>query len=214
MQKQFIQKSLKSQIISLKQAFVQTKHNIFGTIFSDKEIIENLMPPSKKYRDRIFTPIVTLKGFLFQALSCDHSCRNAVGQIIAELGPKKETCSSNTASYCTARSRLSLEGVLKLLKTTANRLHEKSLSLWLERSIKIVDGTTLLMQDTPKNQESYPQISNQKKGVGFPITRMVALISLNSGAVLDFAIGPYKGKLTGEHGLFRKIMMSLKKTTF
>ena len=73
----------------------------------------------------------------------------------------------------------------------------------------LVDGTTVSMPDTPENQKAYPQPESQKEGVGFPIARLVAIISLSCGAVLDVAIGPYKGKETGEHALLRQILGSI-----
>ena len=60
------------------------------------------------------------------------------------------------------------------------------------------------MPYTPENQKTYPQPESQKEGVGFPIARLVAIISLSCGAVIDVAIGPYKGKETGEHALLRR----------
>jgi len=33
------------------------------------------------------------------------------------------------------------------------------------------------MPDTAANQEAYPQVYNQKPGVGFPIARVAAIIS-------------------------------------
>ena len=55
-----------------------------------------------------------------------------------------------------------------------------------------------------------PQHSNQKRGCGFPIARIVVLLSLATGCVLDAAIGASKGKLTGEHALFRSLHGRLK----
>jgi hypothetical protein len=46
--------------------------------------------------------------------------------------------------------------------------------------------------------------------LGFPIARLVALISLATGAVADLAIGPYKGKETGETALLRALLNRLK----
>jgi hypothetical protein len=62
------------------------------------------------------------------------------------------------------------------------------------------------MPDTPENQELYPQPDSQKPGLGFPIARLVGVISLATGALLDYAIGPYQGKETGEHALLRSIL--------
>jgi hypothetical protein len=67
------------------------------------------------------------------------------------------------------------------------------------------------MPDTPENQKEWPQPDSQKEGVGFPLARIVAVISCATGAVLDLAIGPYSGKETGEHALLRQLMHVFKK---
>jgi hypothetical protein len=79
------------------------------------------------------------------------------------------------------------------------------------RSIQIADGTTVSMPDTPANQKAYPQQPGQKEGLGFPILRLVGLISLSCGAVLDVAMAPYSGKRTGETSLFRRLLNRLAK---
>ena len=65
------------------------------------------------------------------------------------------------------------------------------------------------MPDTPENQAIYPQQKGQKPGLGFPIARIVGLICLVSGAVLDAAMGSFKGKGASEHALFRQLLDSL-----
>ncbi len=79
------------------------------------------------------------------------------------------------------------------------------------RRVVIVDGSTVSMPDTPANQQAFPQHSNQKRGCGFPIARIVVLLSLATGSVLDAAMGASKGKLTGEHALLRSIHGRLKR---
>jgi hypothetical protein len=77
------------------------------------------------------------------------------------------------------------------------------------RPVKLVDGTTVSMPDTPQNQAAYPQSKSQAPGVGFPIMRMVAVLSLATAAVLDLVTGPYAGKQTGEPSLFRRLWDTL-----
>lgn len=212
MRKHFIRKSTIDQIISLRQNFVQKKSKLFGKILSLTEVVEALKQEKKVYRNRLFSPIVTLQYFLFQVLSADHSCRETVSQRVAEvLKDEAGECSSNTASYCVARKRLSLRWVMKLMRKTGSKLHEKSLRLWRGRSVKLIDGTTVSMPDTAANQKEYPQMKRQKTGLGFPIARLVGTISLSCGSVLDIAIGPYEGKGTGEHGLLRRMLNNFKK---
>jgi len=61
------------------------------------------------------------------------------------------------------------------------------------------------MADTQANQANYPQHGNQKKGCGFPMLRLLAVMSLSTGTVVDYATGAYKGKGTGEQSLLREI---------
>ena len=61
------------------------------------------------------------------------------------------------------------------------------------------------MPDTAGEPEAFPQPGTQKPGVGFPLARLVAVISLATGVVRELALGPYKGKQTGETALFRSL---------
>jgi hypothetical protein len=95
--------------------------------------------------------------------------------------------------------------------TTGSRLHQQCTMAWLWHGMNVVlaDATTVLMPDTPKNQAIFPQQSNQKPGLGFPIARLLALISLATGAIIDYRLGAYQGKGTGETSLFSLMLNSL-----
>ena len=87
----------------------------FADSLSEPSILDALNEHGVKYRDRVFSPVTTIWGFLSQVLSDDHSCRDAVSRIIAHRAASGlETCSPNTASYCNARGRLPI-GVLRTL---------------------------------------------------------------------------------------------------
>jgi len=168
---------------------------------------------SIEHRERFFPPDITIFGFLAQVMGEDQSCQAAVAQIIAHsiVGGRKIP-SANTAAYCKARQRLPEDAIIGLVKESGEELERQARQewLWRGRHVKLVDGSTISMPDTEENQKIYPQPDSQKKGVGFPIARIVAVISLAVGAVLDFAIGPYSGKGTGEHGLLRQLMQVFK----
>lgn len=154
----------------------------------------------------IFSPAVTLYAFLAQVLSKDHSCRKAVARLLAWwIARGCKSCSPDTGPYCKARARLPERVPAELARQVGADLQRRVAcdSLLGGRPIKIVDGTTVSMPDTPSNQQAYPQAKTQKPGLGFPIARLCALISLQCGAVLDMVIGPYQGKQTGETALFR-----------
>ena len=133
---------------------------------------------------------VTLKTFLFQCLAQDHSCRTAVATA-KERGWLPPSASPGTAAYCRARDALAAEGLQRAVEHTAEALGTgvSDEHLWLGRAVHVVDGTGLALPDTEANQDDYPQPSGQKPGCGFPVLRLVAFMSLATGAVSRYSIG-------------------------
>jgi Transposase DDE domain len=184
----------------------------FADSLSEQIILNALNEHGIKYRDRVFTPVTTIWGFLSQVLSDDHSCRDAVSRIIAHRAASGlGICSPNTASYCNARGRI-ITGVLRTLaRRTAEELQAAAAEQWKwnGRSVFIADGSHVWMPDTPENRAVYPQPVVQQPGIGFPLARVVVLLSLATGACHDLAIAPYAGKGTGETTLLRRMYGSL-----
>lgn len=161
------------------------------------------------YRERVYPPLTTLELFIGQALSPDGACQDAVAKHLSARCARAEgVCSLNTGPYCKARQRLPLGLIERLGAAVGEQLEQASPRQWKwrGRSVKLMDGTTLSMPDTPANQLAYPQSGVQQTGLGFPVAMLVALISLSSGAVLRWALGPCRGKHTGEQALFRTLM--------
>jgi hypothetical protein len=184
----------------------------FADSLSEPSILDALNEHGVKYRDRLFSPVTTIWGFLSQVLSEDHSCRDAVSRIIAHRAASGlEACSPNTASYCNARSRLPTAVLRTLARRTAQQLQAGLPETWKwnGRSVFIADGSHVSMPDTPPNQAGYPQPVVQQDGIGFPLARVAVLLSLASGACHDLAIAPYAGKGTGETTLLRQMYDSL-----
>ena len=185
-----------------------------GFPFSDllkKEEIAGVLSKSQLSRERVYSPEIVVWSFLSQALEEDKSQQAAVLRVIAFfLEQGKRPPSGNTSAYSQARTRLPEECLSELCKKVANALKttsDVSEYLWKGRRIKLVDGSTLSMPDTPENQHTYPQSTRQKKGLGFPSMRIVAVIDFMTGALLDLALkAAYGGKETGEHALLRELM--------
>jgi hypothetical protein len=180
----------------------------FRDLLDPDRITRALEENQVRFRDRIFNPRVTLWAFLSQVLSPDHSCREAVARLIAfRVARGQKPCGPETGSYCKARQRLPLEVITDLVRGAGQRLDEQAKDAWTwkGRRVQLVDGTTVSMPDTAANQEAFPQARTQKAGVGFPLARLVAVISLATGAVRELALGPYQGKETGETALFRAL---------
>ena len=78
----------------------------FADSLSELCILDALQEYGVKYRDRLFSPVTTIWGFLSQVLSEDHSCRDTVSRIIAHRAAAGlKVCAPNTASYCNARAQ-------------------------------------------------------------------------------------------------------------
>src|SRR5262249_21680082 len=58
--------------------------------------------------------------------------------------------------------------------------------------VTAVDGCTATAPDTPANQKAYPQQSVQKAGCGYPILRILALLSLATGLLTAWTVGPWR----------------------
>jgi hypothetical protein len=190
------------------EALRTAPHLPFYDLLDPARVEHALEENQVSFRERVYTPLVTLWTFLSQILSPDHSCREAVARLIAfRVARGQKPCAPDTASYCKARQRLPIKVLTDLARDTAQRLDAKTEEAWKwkGRSVQLVDGTTVSMPDTPSNQKAFPQARTQKPGLGFPIARLVAVISLATGAVRELALGPYKGKKTGETALFRSL---------
>ncbi len=197
-----------NQIQFLRKSWLQITNTDWASIIPRDLIKELIVDGPKCYRDRVFNPIVTLTLFIFQVLDSDQSCRNAVAKYLATFGLRGDLCSYNTGAYCKARIRLT-EKFCKTLLQKSGELATKNIKKawkWKDFNIKVVDGTTVTMPDTPANQREYPQPASQEQGLGFPIARLVTVTCLATGTVLDYALGAWRGKETGEHALFREII--------
>ena len=192
----------------------QASPTLFFNALTDDRMFEKLESLLPEYRERISTPTDTLSMFLSQALNPDRSCQNAVDDwFMSRQGSGLRQVSTNTSAYCRARQRLPIEMVTELVRHSGKQLteHLPNQWKWKGRNVKMVDGTTLSMPDTPQNQAVYPQPNTQQPGVGFPLCRLVGILDLSGGAVMDVAFGPCEGKGSSEQGLLRSLLDNLNK---
>lgn len=200
------------QKIVKAQASEQDAVSFFNLLTSPElfDTLENLLPD---HRERLFPPTETLSMFLAQAMHADRSCQRIVNEVaLTRLVSGLNPCSTTTGGYCRARQRLPMAMVSSLVQKTGALMDERIPNnwRWQGRSVRIIDGTTVTLPDTPANQAAYPQQRSQKPGLGFPICRIVGITCLASGAIINAAMGPYKGKGGSEHTLLRSLLPSFK----
>src|SRR4029077_15292564 len=200
------------QVETLQRQFAEARGLPFAELLSP-ELIEKLFKDHEGgFRERDYPPLITLAMFLSQCHDADQSLRQAVARLVAHRVAQGEAeISSNTGAYCKARQRLPEKVLADLTRHTGRELLRAAPAAWRwhGRHVKIVDGSTASMPDTPANQEAYPQMASQKPGLGFPILRFLVIFSLAVGTVLDAAFCPFKGKGTSELSMFRSLHDSL-----
>ena len=199
---------LQQQASFLRRQFLQDGELPFTDVLSERIVAQALAAIDVVWLDRIYSPLVTLWVFLGQVLSADHSCRAAVARLIAHrLSRGQRPCSATTGAYCQARKRLPEQFFSAVACLVGRALDAKSDVpwLWKGRRVYMFDGSTVSMPDTPENQAAYPQVYNQKLGIGFPIARVGVITSLACGTVLNLGFCRYAGKGQGEVSLLRRL---------
>lgn len=186
------------QKFAKKMALLKQKSfNQMGEIF-ENSIPRTLLKPDQSgamSRRRIFSKENTFWAFFSQVLDADGGCKEVIRKLQAYASIKGgKVPSSSTASYCTARKKLDEQMLFEIFEHTADRLDKMpEAGLLNNRRVVVVDGTGVSMPDTPESQKVWPQWSSQKPGCGFPTARICACFSLESGALLSYAIGNKKG---------------------
>lgn len=225
-----------TQFALLHRSLLQTGEAPVQTLLSEQRIADIFEQEEISFgedEDAVYTPAITLWGLLSQVFfkAEQRSCLAAVVRIAAlwlTLG--RTVSSTNTGAYCRARRKLAGEVLRKISAAIATQAMEGArpssaagegeppepdagigpASEYLLGRLVMVDGFTVTAADTPENQAEYPQNPVQKEGLGFPILRGVALVSMRSGLLLDAEVGPYCGKGTGETALLWKLLGTLR----
>jgi hypothetical protein len=169
---------LRQQVDTLRREFLQGGELPFADVLSSGCLAEALAEIQRPWKDRIFTPLVTLWVFLGQVLNADQSCRAAVARLVAHRAAEGlPPCSSETGAYCQARSRLP-EGFFAAVARRVGRTLDARVDrrwLWKGRRARLFDGSTVSMPDTGENRAEHPLAYNQVPGTSFAPARIGAI---------------------------------------
>jgi hypothetical protein len=203
------EESVRREAIKLRHQFAQGGCGALPGVLPVETIAEVIAAECKAYRERLYPPVTTLRLFIEQVLSEDRACQDVVCRYLAERTADGASANGlNTGAYCQARKRLPQEVPEKLYREIGQALEEQMPKAWRwhGRRVELFDGTTVSMPDTAENQGDFPQNSEQKPGLGFPLARIGGLISLASGAVIGHAVAACEGKGSGEQTLLRGLL--------
>ena len=122
-------------------------------------------------------------------LNFNSSCSAAVSLVQAwRMKVGLAPISSNTASYCTARKNLSLSFIMQAFHKVVDSINSSMMKkdLWFGKVVYSVDGSSLQLMDTEKNQKVFPQPKTQKKNCGFPVMKVMGLLNHSTGLWENF----------------------------
>lgn len=189
------------------------------TLHQLQQQLRTLLPPQllsseeegPHSRNRVFSLRLTFECFVWQMLKPQTACREVVRNVQALMRLQGwRPIAEKDSAYIQARSRLPQERLERALASTARVADRLSggCGHLAGRPIKVVDSSTTQLADTPSNQKAFPQPSSQKKGCGFPVIRFIALLSLDSGAILQVIMDSLK---CHELRLFKRLWEHLRK---
>jgi len=161
-------------------------------------------------RNRVFCLRLTFECFVWQMLKPQTACREVVRHVQTLFRMEgRGRVDEGDSAYIQARQRLPRQRMEEILRATAQTADRRAGQAGHinGRPVKVVDGSSTQLPDTPANQKHYPQPKEQKRGCGFPVMKFVVLFSLASGAILE--------RLTGnlhqsDLRLFQQLWESLK----
>jgi hypothetical protein len=211
-----IPRSLGSRFTAILHSYAQDEGLPFASVLTEDDVQRAADAEGVSFGnqdDDVYTPTVTLWAFIGQVLSGRKSCVAAVGRIIAlRIAMGLPPCSAATGAYCKARAKLPEPFLRHLTYQVGREVEDQAPAHWRwhNRRALLVDGTTGTLPDTPENQAAYPQQRGQRRGLGFPMIRLVVLLTFATATIVGCAFGPYKGKQTGETALFRQLFEQLR----
>jgi hypothetical protein len=197
---------------TVREPFLEQAGLPFAQVLSAPDIEQAFRDQAGLFgQDDIFSTQVVLWAFLAQVLRDGKgaACASAVADIATycqQMG-LAVPC-GDTGDYCRGRAKLRQPALRRLVGQAAEDLEQQADPAWLWHGLhaKLVDGFTFTMMDTPANQGQFPQNKAQVPGVGLPIARVCAILSVATAAIQDVAVGPYEGKETGESALLRSLL--------
>jgi len=204
--------SFQRKIDWFRRQFAQHASLPFSEVLPAQVIASALKTLCVHCYDSLYNLVTVLWLFLSQVIHANPTLAATVENFLAwRLGQGMAPCSTDTGAYARARQRLPEALLAMLTRHTGVAADRAALDpwRWLGRTVKLFDGSTVSMPDTPKNQAAYPQSRAQAPGVGFPLARIGVLFSLSVGTVLDLGIRRWAGKFQSELAMLRDMISTL-----
>lgn len=134
------------------------------------------------WRDRLLTPLVTLRLMLIQILA--GNCAIAALRQLTGIG-------FAPSSYCEARGRLPLPILQWLLQWLhARAIEAMGVAKQLGPRVLVADGSSYSMPDTPQLRGHFSLPPGTRPGVGYPTGKLMGLLDLATGMFVSLLALP------------------------
>jgi hypothetical protein len=102
-----------------------------------------------------------------------------------------QSLDEGTSAYCQSRSKIPLALLRQGVTSSAQAARQwvPSTTFLQARPLKAVDGSSVRLADTPKNQQHFPQPQSQHPGAGFPVMKIVGFFCVATGCLLACVTG-------------------------
>jgi hypothetical protein len=167
----------------IADTLARIKHDPLSMLGGGERVDKCFADAGHVWRDSILTPARTMKLFILQVLNGNTAISHL--RHLSKIHVADST-------YCDARTRLPLAGVAAV--TTAAQLCceggrcIEEAAMWLGRRVLMTDATAVTTPDTPPLQALWPQPSAQAQGCGFPAVKLLALMDLATGMIVQLTM--------------------------
>lgn len=154
----------------IRRRVAETDAYAFFNVLTSSQRLDGVEALLPAHRERLFPPTETVSMFPAQVLSADGSCRQAVDEaLIKRIIGGLPRCAASTSAYCQARARLPTQVISTLARQVGSMIGSGSPNWWhaWNRPVRLVDGATMTMADTARNQAVYPQPSSRSPAWAF-----------------------------------------------
>ena len=135
------------------------------------------------WRDRLLTPLVTLRLFVLQVLHGNTAIAHLRQLSGVDFSP---------SSYCEARQRLPLAVILGLLAAVVQWVdeHLRPEAQLLGQRVLVVDGSSFTTADTPELRQHFGLWPGSNPGVSYPMGKLLGLLDAATGLFVQMLALP------------------------
>src|SRR3982751_1625836 len=139
-------------------------------------------------------------------------CRDCYRQVFRWLQPFRPNANPPRSTFCEARQRLGIAPLRHLAHDTVRLLGrpETPGAFYREMRLMALDGFTVDVPDTPRNERAFGRPGGHRAPGAFPQARVLALCETGSHVLWRSLIKPYhRGEVTMAHRLLRELQPNM-----